>query len=255
MRKRLLLSMFFGALVCSQTALTQVTLTVQTDQPGAAINPAMWGVFFEDINFGADGGLYAELVKNRSFEFPDALMGWHEVKLSALSGSLLVHDQDPAIPANSHYLRVTADQPGGFGVSNEGFRGIGVKAGETYLFSAQVRKVLGDGVKVRVELVTADGRVLAQDQLTGLKPRWAKETATLKPVATEAKAVLRVVVDGQGTVDFDMVSLFPKKTGWLARGSRADAGRPEAWLCPVPRRLHRRRAGSHQPLSVETDAG
>ena len=53
-----------------------VTVTVAADRPAADVNPAMWSLFLEDINFGADGGLYAELVKNRGFEFPDALMGW-----------------------------------------------------------------------------------------------------------------------------------------------------------------------------------
>ena len=58
------------------TSVPAVTIEIQADQPGAKINPAMWGIFFEDISFGADGGLYAELVKNRGFEFPDALLGW-----------------------------------------------------------------------------------------------------------------------------------------------------------------------------------
>src|SRR6266540_2994334 len=57
------------------------TITVHADKPGAQINPAMWGIFFEDINFGADGGLYAELVKNGSFEFPEAMMGWNKAHL------------------------------------------------------------------------------------------------------------------------------------------------------------------------------
>ncbi len=116
-----------------------ITLTVHTDRPGPKINPAMWGIFFEDINFGADGGLYAELVKNRSFEFPDALMGWSKLAPAGSGGSLTVHDEDPFNPKNPHYLRVKSDGAGDFGLSNEGFRGMGIKEGETYDFSTQVR--------------------------------------------------------------------------------------------------------------------
>ena len=70
------------------------TVTVNVGQPGAPINPAMWGIFFEDINFGADGGLYAELVKNRGFEFPDPLMGWTKISPSLAQGELSVRDDD-----------------------------------------------------------------------------------------------------------------------------------------------------------------
>src|SRR3974390_1185659 len=91
-----------GAVVAAEP----VTLTVQVDKPGAKINPAMWGIFFEDINFGADGGLYAGLVKNPSFEFPDSMMGWSRVQRAAALGSLAVLDQDPLNLSNSHYLRI-----------------------------------------------------------------------------------------------------------------------------------------------------
>ena len=86
----------------------------------------MWGVFFEDINFGADGGLYAELVKNRSFEFPNAMMGWSSVPTNKLAGILEIYDQEPFNAANPHYLRVKVypDRDGCI-VANEGFRGNG----------------------------------------------------------------------------------------------------------------------------------
>ena len=88
MKKRFLVAGRLGALAVIATALaammtaraqSPVTVTVDADKPGARINPAMWGIFFEDINLGADGGLYAELVKNRSFEFPDGMMGWSKM--------------------------------------------------------------------------------------------------------------------------------------------------------------------------------
>src|ERR1035438_904645 len=120
-----------------------VTIEVQADQPGASINPAMWGVFFEDINFGADGGLYAELVKNRGFEFPDPLMGWMQISPFKARGQLSVRTEDPFNPDNPHYVRLQSEGTAPFGLSNEGFRGMGVRRGEAYDFSAQVRGVAG----------------------------------------------------------------------------------------------------------------
>jgi len=199
-----------------------VQLVVRADRSGAKISPTMYGVFFEDINFGADGGLYAELVKNRSFEFPEAMMGWSEVRKGVAAGSLAVLDQDPFNTANPHYLRITATEAGdGYGVVNESFSGMGVRKGEGYLFSAFVR---GDKKAVlRVELATADGRVLATANIKGLNTGWTKKAATLRPTATEAHARLRVLLETPGHVDFDMISLFPRKT-WKNRpnGLRAD---------------------------------
>ncbi len=94
-----------------------VTLSVQADQPGAKISPTMWGVFFEDINFGADGGLYAELVKNRSFEFPNPMMGWSNVSTGNRASLVEIHDEDPfnagqsALPAREGLSRLRR-QPG-----------------------------------------------------------------------------------------------------------------------------------------------
>jgi alpha-N-arabinofuranosidase len=199
-----------------------VQLVVRADQTGPQISPTMYGVFFEDINFGADGGLYAELVKNRSFEFPKAMMGWSEVEKAGAAGSLAVLDQDPLNTANPHYLRISTTMPSeGYGVANEGFSGMGVRKGEAYLFSAFVR---GDkNAVLRVELVTTDRRILAAAKIKVLDAGWSKESATLRPTATEAHARLRVLLETPGHVDVDMVSLFPKKT-WKERpnGLRAD---------------------------------
>ena len=105
------------------------TITVAVDQPGARINPAMWGVFFEDINFGADGGLYAELVKNRGFEFPEPLMGWSKLSPSLAKGELSVRSDAPFVPNNPHYVRLQSESTAPFGLSNAGFLGMGVRKG------------------------------------------------------------------------------------------------------------------------------
>jgi alpha-L-arabinofuranosidase len=214
------------------TQATAASITIQADQAGAKINPAMWGIFFEDINFGADGGLYAELVKNRSFEFPDALMGWDKLAPSKSVGSIAIRDENPLNAHNPHYLRIESQGKDLFGVMNEGFRGIGVKAGEAYNFSAQIRNVSGKA-KLRIELYSFKGELLDTVRLEKFTGEWAKYSAVLHPKTTDAKAKLYVLVDGAGTVDLDMVSLFPANT-WKHRpgGLRADMVQKLADLKP-----------------------
>src|SRR5215210_7428573 len=111
------------------------SVTVQVDKPGAAVPPTLFGLFFEDINFGADGGLYPERVKNRSFEFPDPLMGWKKIEGEGTGGSASVLEENPLNANNAHYLRLQADGAGkSAGVTNEGFRGMGVQKGAAYAF-------------------------------------------------------------------------------------------------------------------------
>jgi alpha-L-arabinofuranosidase len=208
------------------------TISIRADQPGAKINAAMWGIFFEDINFGADGGVYAELVKNRSFEFPEPLMGWIKISPSLAKGGLSIRDDAPFNPANPHYVRIQSEAKAPFGISNEGFRGMGVRKGEAYDFSAQIRDVSGAS-HLRVELYGGDGALLDSVQLKGFSADWKKYTATLHPADTDAKARLAIVVEDTGTVDLDMISLFPQHT-WKDRpgGLRADMVQALADLHP-----------------------
>lgn len=197
-------------------------VSVRADEPGARINPAMWGVFFEDINFGADGGLYAELVKNRGFEFPEPLMGWIRVSPSLAKGELSVRTDAPFAEANPHYVRIQSEGTAPFGLSNEGFRGMGVRRGEGYAFSAQIRGVSGDP-RLSVRLYGGDGSVLDTVELKGFSREWGKVSATLHPSDTDPRARLALLVVSQGTLDVDFVSLFPEHT-WRDRpgGLRSD---------------------------------
>jgi len=221
-----------AGLTIGATASEPLSLTIRADQPGAKINPAMWGIFFEDINLGADGGLYAELVKNRGFEFPEAMMGWSKVSTGAANGSLAIRTDEPLNASSPHHLRIESGGAGNFGVANEGFRGIGVRKGEAYDFSAQVRVVAGSP-SVGVELVGENGTVLAHTHIGKLPGQWKKVSVTLKPITTSAKARLNVVLEGKGKVDFDIISLFPRKT-WKNRpgGLRADMVQALADLKP-----------------------
>ncbi len=199
-----------------------VTIRVDADKPGAAISATMWGIFFEDINFGADGGLCAEKIKNRSFEFPDRLMGWTELK-SAASGSMQILDSDPATPVNPHYLRMKADKAG-YGVASDGFRGIGLQKRDEYVFSVWARKIGEGNPELRIELVTPNGKVLAKETLAKFDSKWTRLSITLRPTATELRGRLQIIANTAGTVDLDWISLVPKKT-WKNRpnGLRADA--------------------------------
>jgi alpha-L-arabinofuranosidase len=211
------------AVPLAATTAAPVKLTVLAGAPGPQISPTMWGVFFEDVNFGADGGLYAELVKNRSFEFPDPLMGWIKLSPSLAKGDLSVRAESPLNANNPHYLRLQSEGTAPFGISNEGFRGIGLHANETYVFSAQIR-LLSGAPRVLVQLVGEDGTVLSEAKLTEISSRaWQKYTATLTPNAQEAKARLNVILENAAALDLDMISLFPQHT-WKDRpgGLRSD---------------------------------
>jgi alpha-L-arabinofuranosidase len=213
------------ALLQTQLVFAQTrTITVQVDKPGAPIPKTLFGLFFEDINFGADGGLYPERVKNRSFEFPNPMMGWKQLDRGDPKGQLYVYDQGSVNDTpNSHYLRIkTSAGNKGFGVVNEGFRGVGVEKGAEYRFSVRARKVDGSPAALRVEV--EDGQKnLGKTEVSGFTNVWKTYTATLRSNDTAEKARVNLLLEGVGTVDIDLVSLYPKDT-WLRRpnGLRSD---------------------------------
>lgn len=196
---------------------------VKTNEVKATIEPTMWGVFFEDINLGADGGLYAELVKNRSFEFDVPMMGWREIKKDGADGNYLITNKGVSSTANTRYIRLESLSGKGYGISNEGFRGMGIKKDNGYDFSVWARQVNGGSVSLLIELAGPDGSRLGSATLKPEGAEWKKYTVSFKSVATEAKAHLELLLDGKGAIDLDMISLFPKDT-WKQRagGLRAD---------------------------------
>lgn len=218
--KRLLTSLLSLALLFTTHAQTK--LTVFANKPVSPVSGTMWGLFFEDINFGADGGLYAELVKNRSFEFPMPLTGWKEVRQGA-TGKVLIENLSTRPSANQRYAHLTIDASNGaYGLSNEGFRGMGFQKGETYLFSVHARKRDGD-VKMRIELVNASGQRIASKDVPALSSAWQEYKVALSCTDTAQKGRLQVLFEGKGNIDIDMLSLFPQNT-WKGRpgGLRAD---------------------------------
>lgn len=217
MRKlTLTLVTLLGALsLCAQ----QHNMVIQADQIGAQIQPTMYGLFFEDINYGADGGLYAELVKNRSFEFPQNLMGW------VTFGNVKLMDDGP-FERNPHYVRLGNSGHGHkhTGLENEGFFGIGVKEGAEYRFSVWAR---GEKQRIRVELIKnntmAENQVFAARDLEIDSKEWKKYEIILRSPLTEPKAHLRIFLTSGGTLDLEHISLFPVDT-WMGRenGLRKD---------------------------------
>jgi alpha-N-arabinofuranosidase len=202
--------LWIGAVVCGQPP---VNLTVYTDQPTHSISPMMYGLFFEDINFGADGGLYEEKVKNRSFEFPDAMTGWTVLRRSGTEGDAVVICKQPYKESDARALRLTVKEPGnGFGVSNEGFRGIGLHQGREYYFTVFARVVEGGKMPLRIEAVSPSGTKVLEGTLEVKGADWTFYQTTLKANATEPKTKLNVLATAKGTVDLDMVSLFPVDT-------------------------------------------
>ncbi len=210
-------------------AAPAVTLTVQADKPGTAISPTMWGVFFEDINYGADGGLYPERVKNGSFEFPDPLMGWRDT--NGRGRSATVREYEPNGSNNRHYLRVVNAGGGTIGLANKGFFGMGIEAGAEYTLSLLARGVNKDRLELRFELVSPDGQILADGALSGVEDLWKRLETVVKPVYGDPKATLHLIFKGKGVIDIDLVSLYPKTT-FKNHGLRADMGQMLADLKP-----------------------
>ncbi|MFQ9071040.1 MAG: alpha-L-arabinofuranosidase C-terminal domain-containing protein [Bacteroides stercoris] len=187
-------------------------LVIQAGKPGAEIQPTMYGLFFEDINYAADGGLYAELVKNRSFEFPQHFMGWKTF------GKVSLKDDGP-FERNPHYVRLAyAGHPHKqTGLDNEGFFGIGIKKGAEYRFSVWARVAEGETpAKIRVELADTksmnEQQAFATADVTVDSKEWKKYQMILKPEVTNPKAILRIFLASRQTVDLEHISLFPVDT-------------------------------------------
>ena len=208
-------------------------IDVKTTKLGAPVQSTMYGIFFEDINYAADGGLYAEMVKNRSFEFPQRLMGWRAY------GKFEVRNDGP-FERNPHYVRLSysGHRDKFTGLENEGFFGIATKKGATYRFSVWAR--CPEGGKSTLEVSFVDNDTMGEDQRFATAKvnvsgkEWKKYTAELKSPVTEPKGALRIFLEGdKATTDVEHVSLFPTDT-WNGRenGMRKDLAQALADMHP-----------------------
>ncbi|MBQ8715505.1 MAG: carbohydrate binding domain-containing protein [Prevotella sp.] len=209
MNKKLLICALALSTALSSFGQTSV-MDVNTKKLGAPIQSTMYGIFFEDINFAADGGLYGELVKNRSFEFPQELMGWQTF------GCVDVEDDGP-FERCPHY--VVLSDPGHkerrSGLVNEGFFGIGVEKGEAYRFSVWAKAPKGE-TAIRVQLIDENSmdekQEFAEKEITITGSEWKKYTVTLTSPKKDKQAKLRIFLKGTNSVALEHISLFPVNT-------------------------------------------
>lgn len=211
----------------------KATLGIQTDAPGKQISPDLFGIFFEDLNYAADGGLYAELIQNRSFEYQateqptwNSLSFWELAKRGGGEGRWFIEAVRPVHPNNPHYVVLEVNKPGdGIGLVNPGFDGIAVKAGEKYDFSVFARQLFMNGrwsganaaidgkpMPIIVRLESKDGEVLSEAPIQVVGRNWSRLTAQLSPSRNEDNARLVILVKAAGGIALDEISLFPNKT-------------------------------------------
>ena len=227
-KKLLIFTILFTGLI--QISYGQIvknkTIIIQVNKPVAVIQPTMWGVFFEDINLGADGGIYAELIKNRSFEFYKPLMGWKVKENKPTEGSVLIINRSKENIANPRFVRIAKNSLSDtLGITNEGFRGMGIKKGLRYDFSVMYRQATA-GLKMKIELLSTAGKIIGT---TMLLPEltagedWKKAAVSFTSTDSSLKGSMNIWFEGTGSIDLDIVSLFPEDT-WKKRpgGMRAD---------------------------------
>ncbi len=197
-------------LTAALTSSAQNVMDVNTKKMGAPIQSTMYGIFFEDINYAADGGLYGELIKNRSFEFPQSLMGWQAF------GRVDVKNDGP-FERCPHYVLLS--DPGHkerrTGLVNEGFFGIGVKKGEAYRFSVWAKAPKGKAT-IRVQLIDENSmkekQEFVEQTLDITSADWKKYTVQLKSPRDDKQAKLRIFLKGTSPVALEHISLFPVNT-------------------------------------------
>lgn len=190
-------------------------LEVDASNSLAEIQPTMYGIFFEDINFAADGGLYPELVKNRGFEFQLGLMGWEEPNsdrhsFNKNSGKAqLVKYSDSS--NNHNYILITVHDASGYELINSGYRGMGVKEGNEYRISFDAANK-GDISSVKFEFLDPDGEVAGEKSVSLDSKEWKTYETEIIPAETVEKAKLKITFEGSGDIWMDMISIFPKET-------------------------------------------
>ncbi|MFD1871075.1 alpha-L-arabinofuranosidase C-terminal domain-containing protein [Hymenobacter bucti] len=208
-------------LLCAAVLAAPLLAVGQAKPTTKAISPDLFGIFFEDINYAADGGLYGELVQNRSFEYtPSDHGGWHPLTSwdylheGYAMGRVSVESAAPLHANNPHYVQLRVENPlqKGLGLKNAGFDGIALKAGENYDFSVWARVKSGTAMPLLVQLRDKKDKVLAETTLSAQAAGWQQYRATFALTAADPEASLVVLATGKGVVDLDMISLFPQKT-------------------------------------------
>lgn len=210
------------------TAHASVDISVDAGKIGPEIQPTMYGLFFEDINYGADGGLYAEKIKNRSFEFPQNLAGW------ITFGNVELKNDGP-FERNPHYVSLSAagHNDKHTGLDNEGFFGVSCVGGEKYRFSVWARSP--KGANLDVQLIDSASTIVAKERIKVTSPEWKKYSVEITPSRTVNKGKMRLFLakPDDTVLDLEHVSLFPVDT-WKGHenGLRKDLAQALADIHP-----------------------
>jgi len=218
---------FTSVFCCSMLAPAQA----QTGKSAIAakkISPDLFGLFFEDINYAADGGLYAELVQNRSFEYDPTekkewspLSYWEYISPGYSYGKISVETTAPLNANNPHYLVLEPLHIGkeagysgesGVGIKNSGFAGMVIRAGEKYNLSFFARQLSETPVLLAISLQNAKGEILAENTITTGSKNWQQYTVALHAKAAFDSASLVILAKSTGRFAMDVISLFPEKT-------------------------------------------
>lgn len=237
LRQRILLALsvlLFHAASAVLAAEGTATLTVDAARPGPRISPMLWGIFFEDINLSADGGIYPELVRNRSFEDSEKPEHWTLVAAGSAKAQIAIDDTKPLNPVNRRSLKLTVAGVDGGKASlvNEGYWGMAVVKDAAYRLSLSARAADGFRGPIAVAIQSKSGATLAEGAIHGLTADWKSSSLDLKACATDPQAKLVLSIAQPGTVWLDMVSLLPKKT-WKNHGLRSDLAEMLAGLRPA----------------------
>ncbi|TYP79842.1 LamG-like jellyroll fold domain-containing protein [Paenibacillus methanolicus] len=211
--------------IVTEAGSAAYSLEIDGKNAAHAVSPTLYGIFYEDINYAADGGLYGDLIENRSFEFGTPLFAWTKKTLGGGDGQLTTATEAPLNANNPRYARITVAEPGtGVGVSNAGYSGgIAVKAGENYDFTVYARSAGTLTKPIIATLRGADQAVLGSCEASGIADEWKKIGCSITASAASANASFDVTAAEKATIDLDMISLFPEKT-WhnRANGLRYD---------------------------------
>ncbi|MEG8988593.1 alpha-L-arabinofuranosidase C-terminal domain-containing protein [Ignavibacteria bacterium 4148-Me] len=201
-------------------------IIVEVDKPGHRIPPTLFGIFFEDINLSADGGLYPEMVRNRSFEDADTLQFWKFESVDGKSTASVITANvqarppvPPLNPFNRKSLLIKAN--GSFTLKNEGYWGMNLIKGDSYTFKLSARSPDNFQGSLIVRIVAQDGSVLALGEIEGFDENWKYYSLKLIPSKTDPKAHLEISSQATGKLYLDMISLMPDKT-WKNHGLRID---------------------------------
>lgn len=227
MNKQILL----GCMMLASLPITaqKATITVDVNHPDHPISPTLFGIFLEDINLAVDGGLYPELVRNRSFEDADTLCFWQcqpgqgHIEVAKANLNKMEAPEMPLNPNNRQFLRIEAD--GAFTVTNPGYWGMNIEKGATYDLQMALRRSDQTPYEgsLGIRLMGTDEQVLAQSNLSTPTNVWHYVQIPLTATGTHHQARLEISGNGKGTLYLDMVSLIPRDK-WGKSGVRRDLG-------------------------------